>query len=76
MSHVVTRKKLFWLAAASGVALVSLLLTRDYLHVPLAFFPFFLVWSWTGRKSEACKRRPEYGVCAPHAFLATEDKRG
>jgi hypothetical protein len=75
MSHVITRK-LFWLAAASAVALVSLLITRDYLHIPLVFFPFFLIWSWTGRNSETCRKRPEYGTCAPHAFLAGEDLRG
>ena len=67
---------MLWLVAASAVALVSLFVTWDYFHMPLAFFPFFLVWSWTGRHSEACRRRPEYGTCAPHPLLANEDSRG
>jgi hypothetical protein len=74
-SHHFTRTA-FWLAAATAVALLSLLLSLDYLHIPLVFFPFFLVWGWGGHKSQMCRERPEYGVCRPNRLLAHEDRRG
>ncbi len=69
-------QKALLLAAALAVAVLTLLVSLNYAHVPLVFFPFFIVWSWQGRRSEACRRRPEFGTCAPHRLLMEEDRRG